>query len=297
MHWPHRQLVDIGNRVLCARVMGNGPTVVLEAGGAGEGTKQDYGGFLEERLAGFATVVTYDRAGSGRSDGPPRRSVAEMADDLDAVIRSLGCATPVVIVGWSAGGLVAEMFTVRHPDKVAGLVLLDPSEMTIQSRIVESLLLALSAASLWVIGLALLMGFPRSRVGRVVVRRTAPPGVSQDGLDWLYRYVDSHRCAGLQTARIIPRVCRYLRETRAALNSAPLPDVPVRIVIPQPRPPGWKSVYAKLDAAHRALAARFARGELVSADGTSHQLLPIERPDVIIAAVRDVLAKEPDCWS
>jgi hypothetical protein len=29
------------------------------------------------------------------------------------------------------------------------------------------------------------------------------------------------------------------------------------------------------------------------ADGTSHQLLPIERPDVIIAAVRDVLAPDP----
>jgi hypothetical protein len=126
-----------------------------------------------------------------------------------------------------------------------------------------------------------------------MVRRTAPPGISQEGLDWLYRYADSHPWAGLQTARIIPRVGRYLRETKAALNSASLPDVPVRIVIPQPRPPGWKSVYAKLDAAHRALAARFARAELVPADGTSHQLLPIERPDVIIAAVRDVLAPDP----
>lgn len=35
---------------------------------------------------------------------------------------------------------------------------------------------------------------------------------------------------------------------------------------------------------------RFPQGELVPADGTSHQWLPIGRPDVIIAAVRDVLA-------
>lgn len=128
--WPHRQLLDIGNRVVCARVMGQGPTVVLEAGGAGERTTEAYGGLLEEQLAAFATVLTYDRAGSGRSDGPPHRSVAQMADDLDAVIRLFGCATPVVIVGWSAGGLVAEMFAARYPDKVAGLVLLDPSETT-----------------------------------------------------------------------------------------------------------------------------------------------------------------------
>jgi pimeloyl-ACP methyl ester carboxylesterase len=43
-----------------------------------------------------------------------------VADDLDALIRAAGCATPVVIVGWSSAGMVAEMFTVRHPDKVAG---------------------------------------------------------------------------------------------------------------------------------------------------------------------------------
>jgi pimeloyl-ACP methyl ester carboxylesterase len=43
---------------------------------------------LEERLASFATVLTYDRAGSGRSDGPAYRHVAELADDLDAVIQA-----------------------------------------------------------------------------------------------------------------------------------------------------------------------------------------------------------------
>jgi pimeloyl-ACP methyl ester carboxylesterase len=291
VEWPRRQLIEIGNRVLCARVMGNGPTVVLEAGGAGEGTNEDFGGVLEARLAAFATVVTYDRAGSGRSDGPPHRSVAEMADDLDALIRSVGCATPVVIVGWSAGGLVAEMFAVRHPDKVAGLVLLDPSEMATESGNLETLMLPFNTVFLSVIALALLLGLPRTRVGRAVLRRMAT-NFDQDQLDWLYRYVDSHRWAGVQTARMIPRLGRYVRETKSALSSASLPDVPVRIVIPQPRPPGWKSVYARLDAAHRALAARFTRVELVPAYGTTHQWLPVERPDVIIAAVRDLLAPD-----
>lgn len=40
--------------------------------------------------------------------------------------------------------------------------------------------------------------------------------------------------------------------------------------------------------AHRGLAERFPRGELVLVDGASH-LLPIDRPDVVIATVRDVL--------
>jgi pimeloyl-ACP methyl ester carboxylesterase len=102
-----RQLVDIGDRVVCARVQGQGPTVVLEAGGSGEGTTGAYGEGLEERLATHATVLTYDRAGSGRSDGPPHRRVTAMAEDLDEVIRLMGvrragCRRRLVV--WGLGG-------------------------------------------------------------------------------------------------------------------------------------------------------------------------------------------------
>jgi pimeloyl-ACP methyl ester carboxylesterase len=297
MDWPPRQLVDIDGRVVCARVMGQGPTVVLEAGGAGEGTTETYGGFVEEQLATFATVLTYDRAGSGRSDGPPHRSVAQMAGDLDALIRALQCATPVVIVGWSAGGMVAEMFATRHPDKVAGLVLLDPTETTAPrflstttaSRIVRSFELALNTVWVAIIGLAALSKLPRTRIGRALVRRTASAQIGPERLDRIYRYVDNHPWTALQTVRILPRVIPYLHETKAALNSASLPDVPLRIIAPQPRP-RWPSKLAELDTAHRALAARFPQGKFLPADGATHQWLPFERPDVTIAAVRDVLA-------
>jgi pimeloyl-ACP methyl ester carboxylesterase len=138
----HQQLIDIGDRAMCVRVRDSGPTVVLEAGGGGaggEGTTGAYGDF-EERLASFATVLTYDRAGSGRSDGPAHRHVADMADDLNAVIQATGCTAPAVVVGWTYVGLVAEMFAVRHPEKVAGLVLIDPTEMPTESRLGQQLL-------------------------------------------------------------------------------------------------------------------------------------------------------------
>jgi hypothetical protein len=79
-------LVEIGDRAVCARVMGHGPTVVLEAGGAGEGTTGTFSRTVEEQLAEFATVLTYDRVGSGRSGSKPRETMAEMADDLDALL-------------------------------------------------------------------------------------------------------------------------------------------------------------------------------------------------------------------
>jgi hypothetical protein len=90
------------------------------------------------------------------------------------------------------------------------------------------------------------------------------------------------------TARFARRAIPYLRETKAALSSKALPDVPVRIVAPQPRP-RWQPELAKVDVAHHALVARVPRGKFIAADGATHRWLPFERPNVIITAVRDAL--------
>jgi pimeloyl-ACP methyl ester carboxylesterase len=291
MEWPHRQLVDIGNRVVCARVLGHGPTVVLEAGGGGEGTTGAYGD-LEERLAAFATVLTYDRAGSGRSDGPVHGRVAEMADDLDAVIQVMGCATPVVVVGWSSGGYVAELFAVRHPGKVAGLVLLDPSEMPTDSRIGRYLLLVLGITQQLMFGNAVRLGLFRTRAGRILLRRIASwAGISQAGLNYLNHVVLNPPRARWSLARALPLLFGgYLHETAGALRTSTLPDIPVRVLVPRVRRGAPWSWVRHIQAAHRALAQRFPRGELVPVDEASH-FLPIDRPDVVIATLRDVLAQ------
>ncbi|OBA84279.1 hypothetical protein A9W99_04975 [Mycobacterium sp. 1164966.3] len=289
MIWPHRRLVDIGDKVLCTRVMGHGPTVVLEAGGTGEGTSGDDFGGLEERLAAFATVLTYDRAGSGRSDGPPRRSVADMADDLHALLRSLGCATPVIIVGWSNGAIVAEMFAARYPANVAGLVLLDPAVAT-ESRILQSIAVALSTVCLWVTGLLALTGFFSTRAGRTLLRCLAPANFSQEGLNWISRMISANPRVGLQTALTVSHAGRYLREVAAELRGAELPSVPVRVVLPQ-SPTGAPAAQPHYCDPYRELAERFPQGELVFADRASH-LLPIDRPDLVAAIVHDLLPRD-----
>lgn len=111
MQWPPTQHVDIGDRAVCARVMGHGPTVVLEAVGAGEGIGETFSGTVEEQLGEFATVLTYDRVGSGRTGGSPRGTVAEMADDLDALLSATGCQTPASLpqLARNRGALVIEI--------------------------------------------------------------------------------------------------------------------------------------------------------------------------------------------
>jgi len=72
-------------------------------------------------------ALALDLRGHGRSD-PPRNgdfSINSMTGDIDAVVDSLGIRI-FVLVGHSMGGGVALAYAGAHPDRVAGLLLLDP---------------------------------------------------------------------------------------------------------------------------------------------------------------------------
>jgi pimeloyl-ACP methyl ester carboxylesterase len=72
-------------------------------------------------------AVALDLRGHGRSDPPTDGdySLIGMAADIGAVVEQLDL-TKVVLVGHSMGGGVALTYAGTHPNKVAGLLLLDP---------------------------------------------------------------------------------------------------------------------------------------------------------------------------
>ncbi len=73
-------------------------------------------------------VVTVDARGHGRTPLPPdgRLQISRLAADAAAVVRDV-VGRPVVAVGHSMGGLVAEELALSEPAMVAGLVLEDPA--------------------------------------------------------------------------------------------------------------------------------------------------------------------------
>lgn len=73
-------------------------------------------------LATRFRVVAPDLRGHGRGMRTERFSAEECADDLAAILEAIGTG-PVIVVGYSLGGLVAQTFVRRHPQLVAGLVL------------------------------------------------------------------------------------------------------------------------------------------------------------------------------
>lgn len=76
-----------------------------------------------EQLASVGRVIAPDHRGHGRGLRPsePFR-LADVADDVAALLRHLDVG-PVVAVGYSMGGTIAQLLWQRHPDVVGGLVL------------------------------------------------------------------------------------------------------------------------------------------------------------------------------
>jgi pimeloyl-ACP methyl ester carboxylesterase len=123
---PPGRLVDIGGHRLHIWCSGSGtPSVILETGLGG--SSADWG-FVQPEVAGFTNVCSYDRAGMGYSDpGPSPRTTRRITSELAQLLDRTGVAGPVVLVGASIGGLAVRLMASEHPERVAGLVLVDAS--------------------------------------------------------------------------------------------------------------------------------------------------------------------------
>ena len=126
-HNPESSLVDVGGHRLNIRCSGEGsPAVILGSGLAS--SNHDWGP-VEERVSEFTLVCSYDRAGLGESeatDGVPTAQTA--SDSLHSLLAGAGIGGPVMLVGHSYGGLVAQLYASQHPENAVALVLVDSLE-------------------------------------------------------------------------------------------------------------------------------------------------------------------------
>ena len=109
----------------------NGINLFYEVEGAGEPLLLIYGlagrgnnwKFQVEALSSHFQVITFDNRGVGETDQPEEPySLAGMADDAAGLLDHLGIESANVF-GISMGGMVAQEFALRHPQRVRKLVL------------------------------------------------------------------------------------------------------------------------------------------------------------------------------
>jgi pimeloyl-ACP methyl ester carboxylesterase len=112
--------VEVNGASLYYEECGTGPPLILIHGGLTSNTQWD--SIVPELMPGFR-VITPDSRGHGRSTNPGGQlSYARIADDVAALIATLGLADAVV-GGWSDGGQVTMELGVRNPGAAGALII------------------------------------------------------------------------------------------------------------------------------------------------------------------------------
>ena len=124
---PPGRLVQVNRHRLHLQILGGGePVVVLESGIAASSISWQ---IVQSAVARFSTVFAYDRAGLGWSDSDSAtKSLHRAVDELRTALARASLPAPYVLVGHSFGAYLVRLFVARHPEEVAGLVLVDPLE-------------------------------------------------------------------------------------------------------------------------------------------------------------------------
>jgi pimeloyl-ACP methyl ester carboxylesterase len=121
---PPGKLVDLGGHRLHVNCSGNGGPAVLVELGLGDFSFEWI--LVQNEVARFTRICTYDRAGHAWSDpGPQPRTYAQINLELRDALRKLGVRGPYVLVGHSFGGPVVRQFAADYPKDVAGMVFVD----------------------------------------------------------------------------------------------------------------------------------------------------------------------------
>ncbi|MCU5707236.1 alpha/beta hydrolase [Bacillus wiedmannii] len=99
------------------------PVIIMEAGYGDYSKTWDH---IAEELTEYGTVLTYDRAGLGKSGKSPKRRISsEMVKDLRSCLAQLQLKPPYIFVGHSFGGINARLFATSYPKDLLGIVLVD----------------------------------------------------------------------------------------------------------------------------------------------------------------------------
>jgi pimeloyl-ACP methyl ester carboxylesterase len=286
--------VDIGGFSLNLNCTGKGrPTVILESG---LGIPAIGWALVQPKIARFARVCSYDRAGYGWSDaGPFPRTSREIARELHALLRNGRVRPPYVLVGHSFGGFNIRLFNQMDPKDVAGVVFVDASQEDAEAEMSDAMKAA-NATSLRqlgrmdsVMGFLIDFGIARAAIERNLSAQHVPAELIREMayLELQKKYLDaifSERNSFDESAE----------EARAAGDFGDKPLIVLTAGAADPETPGVPKQDADqfFDTWVGQLQPRLVD---LSTNGTqlvllnSHHLIPFEQPQAIVDAVKQVI--------
>jgi pimeloyl-ACP methyl ester carboxylesterase len=280
------------------------PTVILEAGMGDDSLAWRK---VQAQIAAFTHVCAYDRAGYGLSDAARRPSDADnTVADLALLLDKAPIDGPIVLVGHSLGGLYATYFTNLHPDRVAGLVLMDPAQPG-DGR---------GYGAIWDAGRA---GFAKliaeseiclkaAREGDLTPARNPadcledPPGHDPAFHDEINRRWAKAKYIEANISEMRSMLADAGGDSLDARQAGPkqrdFGALPLVVLVSDPAkppspPPTWDDYTAIKQGLNRALAARSSLGTFQPVPGARH-MIQDDAPQVVIEAIRSVVRAARD---
>ena len=261
--------IDIGGRELFLRCWGEpapGEPTVLLMSGSGP-TTSTWELMAPDFAADGHHLCAYDRLGVGRSDPLPGgpRSTQDQVDDLLALLDAADLQEPVALAAHSLGSLPAVGLVERAPERVAGVVLIDPWSPRVATA---------------------------QRAALPPEKRGDSPELAADR-QWVNDF--------LHDPAQNPEHLLLADEDEAAVRlfDAPGPlfgDLPVVVLRRPPPPPDpayprqyHRAYVAAYVTGAQEFAAESTRGTLTEVEDTGHNIHE-DRPEVVTEAILDVLA-------
>jgi pimeloyl-ACP methyl ester carboxylesterase len=296
------ELIDVGGHRLHVTCSGaGGLPVLLEAGIAASSLSW---AAVQPPVAQFTRVCSYDRAGLAWSDVPScRRTFDRIVDELATVLSRVAPGERCVLVGHSFGSFIVRGYAMRHPDVVAGLVLVDPAVEWLKPdaerayRLRRAQGLARVGAWLSQVGipralLGLLIGgapatpqrFSRlfgntvaQTLGRLVGEvRKLPPAV----YPLMQEFWSQPRCY----YAMADHLAALERDGAAIANIVTPAEIPTIVISSGNQPPDQVAMQRMLADASRS-------GRHVMAARSSHWV-QFDEPELIVAAIRELVDRE-----
>lgn len=278
-----------GGRMVRWVEAGSGSPVVIMDAALGEPGTMAWVGVMP-KVARRRRVIAYDRAGLGLSDPADALTLDTLVGDLVALAEHAGGSC--ILVGHSWGGLLAQLVTLRAPELVAGLVLVDSAEETYW----ESLPAEIRQES-YEVGAALLDKHSRGEHGDMIrdgFRRFATLLTDDPGQQ--ARILDAYVACFSKRSQVeaFPAEFRLLDasipEIHRIRTQTALPDVPIMVLSAaggarEDHRKAWTTLHAEL-------AASMPRGRHVIVADTDHAINQV-RPDAVIEAIESISGLVP----
>jgi pimeloyl-ACP methyl ester carboxylesterase len=273
------KVFDVGGFNMHMSCTGQGrPAVILDSG---LGDSFVSWRKVQPQIQKFTQVCSYDRAGMGYSDssGHPRSSKV-MAGELHALLQAAGVTPPYVLVGHSMGGYDVRLYASLYPSEVAGMVLVDSSHPDQENRFPPELK---NMEGSWLREAEFLEYTMPFGIPRVLGLCDEEP---------VQRAAECNWHSARESVAELKAFSESAAQTAAASS---LGDIPLAVLSHDPDKPSAdlpadlaRPTNDAWEKMQEELAQLSTRGSQTIAKNSSHYI-QIDRPDIVIEAVRNVV--------